>query len=360
MKPFFSRLSYSFGNEDWRTEREALQIQPDNRVVCITASGDRVLHLLMDPCREIVAVDLNPTQNHLLNLKMAALAHFDYEKYLAFLGAAPSKNRLELLSLLTPYLPPHSATFWHTHRRMIEKGILYQGAVERIAKLMAKCLGVFRRQKIAQLFQFNDVAAQKLFVEKQWDTYYWRKIVELALHPKFSRLWMKDPGLYEYLGQSIDPGKYIYNRMNDYLCRYLAKESLLLSFLFLGKVGKEAMPPYLTEPGTRVIRSHLDRVSIRNEDIVKFLENEPDNSYDRFSISDVASYISESNFQRMIKSIYRTARPGARFCLRQFLSHQTIPEQWQDKLCRDPALEKRLEQEDRMFVYRFLVGTVNK
>ena len=43
---FFSRLSYSFGNEDWRTEKRALGIRPHDQVLCITASGDRPLNLL--------------------------------------------------------------------------------------------------------------------------------------------------------------------------------------------------------------------------------------------------------------------------------------------------------------------------
>ncbi|HKZ00179.1 MAG TPA: DUF3419 family protein, partial [Rhabdochlamydiaceae bacterium] len=68
MANFYSRLSYSFGNEDWITELEALRIKPGDRVVCITASGDRPLHLLLADLGELVSVDANPFQNHLFEL----------------------------------------------------------------------------------------------------------------------------------------------------------------------------------------------------------------------------------------------------------------------------------------------------
>ena len=73
MGSFFSRLSYSFGNEDWRTEQDALKIKSGDRVVCITGSGDRPLHLLLSEGQEVVSVDANIFQNQLLHLKAAAL-----------------------------------------------------------------------------------------------------------------------------------------------------------------------------------------------------------------------------------------------------------------------------------------------
>ena len=74
MAKFFKRLSYSIGNEDWETEREALSIQADDKVLCITASGDRPLNLLMNECREIVSIDANPVQNYLLELKIMIMS----------------------------------------------------------------------------------------------------------------------------------------------------------------------------------------------------------------------------------------------------------------------------------------------
>src|SRR4029078_5372714 len=90
---FYNRLNYSLGNEDWHVEAQALRIVPKDRVVCVTASGDRPMHLLMTECAEIISIDMNRIQTYLLELKIAAITHLDFEKYLAFLGCTPTDHR---------------------------------------------------------------------------------------------------------------------------------------------------------------------------------------------------------------------------------------------------------------------------
>ena len=51
--------------------------------------------------------------------------------------------------------------------------------------------------------------------------------------------------------------------------------------------------------------------------MISYLERAPDNSFDRFSMSDVASYIPYEAFERMITSLVRVAKPGSRFCIRK-------------------------------------------
>ena len=89
MASFFSQLRYSFGNEDWQTEKEALDIKPQDVVLCITASGDRPLNLLTRECQRMVCVDANRIQNHLLELKAAAIAVLDYKTILDLLELFP-------------------------------------------------------------------------------------------------------------------------------------------------------------------------------------------------------------------------------------------------------------------------------
>ncbi len=71
--PFFQTLNYSSCNEDGLTELRALKLAPADHVCCITGSGDRVLHLLLGNPARVSAFDLNPAQNHLLELKMAVI-----------------------------------------------------------------------------------------------------------------------------------------------------------------------------------------------------------------------------------------------------------------------------------------------
>lgn len=361
MPVFFSRLSYSLGNEDWETEHRALRLKPEDRVLCVTGSGDRPLHLLLKDCKEVVSVDANPIQNHLLQLKMAALQQFDFERYISFLGVLPDKSRLAHLRQLSHHLPASSAKYWQDNSKAISKGILYQGAMEKFVMVGLPTLAklVQGKQIINQLFQFHNLEAQKDFVESKWDRVLWRMCFEFLLSPRVSKMIMvRDPGLYAHVDPAIRPGAHIYQRLNDSLRKYLARNNFWMSFLLRGHVEPHASPAYLLEGESKTIKQNLPRITIETSDIVNYLETCPEKSFDAFSLSDVASYITKNDFERLLRGIIRAAKPGARFCIREFLSRRHIPAELQSHFQRDYGLEKKLEKEDRCFLYRFFTGKV--
>lgn len=360
MKSFYSRLSYSFGNEGWETEQKALKMEPHNRVLCITASGDRPLHLLMNPCQEIVSIDTNPIQNHLLNLKKVAMHELEFPEYLSFIGITDHPNRLVCFKMFEHLMNPISRLYWQQNSQAIAKGVIFQGAVEKWLSQTSILLRLLRGKKVKQLFSFNDLEKQKEFVEKKWNTFLWRKMFALSLNPLVTRFIIKDPGLYAYVDPSMSPSSYIYERLNGALSRFLAKENAMLSMLFSGNIANEALPPYLCDQGVQTIKKQLDKLSSHTTDVASYLKTAPDNSFDRFSLSDIVSYMSPKDFEHVMDELKRVAKNGTRFCIRQFLSKRDIPEHLQEHFQREPELEKQLEQEDSCSYYNFMVGTINK
>ncbi len=360
MTNFFSRLSYSIGNEDWRTEHKALKIQPDDQVFSITASGDRPLNLLDAELESLITIDANPMQNALFELKKAAIEHLDYEDYLEFMGLRPAKNRLKTYYELQKTLSAPSSIIWEKHKRKIERGVIYQGSVETWLKRLAYLLRPFRGQKIDKLFSFNDLESQREFVKSAWQTPLWKKTFEVALHPTFTKVFFNDPGLYEHVDQKMHIGLHIHDRLNDFLEHSLAKESTLLSMILRGKVDEDHFPPYLNADNYSSIKAQLDKSSFETTGIVPFLEKSSENTFDCFSCSDVASYLEREDYERVIRGIFKAAKPGARFCIRQFLSNYAIPDELTPHFVRDTELEKQLEKEDCCFVYRFMCGTIEK
>lgn len=360
MSKFFSRLSYSFGNEDCHTEHQALQIKPDDRVVCITASGDRPMNLLIKECKHLVAVDANPVQNYLLDLKSCALKMLNSEEYLAFLGVTHCKSRKSTLRKLLPHLNIDSARYWKRHEHLVHKGIIYQGATEKWIRTASYLPRIFRNKEVQALFSYKDLEEQREFLKKNWNHSLWQNCIKLAVHPWVSKLFLKDPGMYAYLGSSPRPDLYLYQRWMDALNKGLARENPLISLMLLGKVLPEGMPPYLTGDSIEEIRKRIDRVTIKTQDVITYLESVPENSFDVFSLSDVASYIDYPSFLRLLKAIVRTGSPNARFCLRQFMTRYKVPEGLERYFVKDNALKAHLEAEDHAFVYDFTVGKILK
>lgn len=356
MPEFFSRLSYSLGNEDEEAEHRALGLQPQDRVLCVTGSGDRPMHLLLKDCKEVVAIDANPIQNHLLRLKMSALQHFDYDRYISFLGVVPNKARRECLKTLSDHMAPETARFWEKNATLISKGILYQGAMEKYGLGMYVLAKLIQGRFVKKLFSFSDIEAQRKFVDHKWDNFLWKKCFQLFLSPRVSKVILRDPGLNAEVDESICPGTHIYKRMNECLKQYPAKNNFFMSLLLKGNVCPQASPTYLQKEGAETIKQRLGKITIQTGDLIHYLETCPEKSFDAFSLSDVASYINEEAFVRLLRGVRRAAKPGARFCIREFLSRRRIPQDLQPYFLRDLKLEQELEQSDRCFVYRFLAG----
>ena len=360
MTHFYSQLSYSFGNEDWRTEAKALDIKRDSHVVCVTASGDRPLNLLLNECEKITSVDANPSQNHLLELKRSALRTLDFNSYLDFLGVTDDKSKKMMPRKVYEDLPEPTQAFWVRHMKAVENGIIYQGQVERVCQRISKFIKLVRGSKISKLTSFDDIYEQREFVAKTWDKPFWRNIFKLILNPKYSHLYIDDPGLSAYLGDGIHPGEYIYDRMTESLYNFLAKENPLFSLVLNGRVGQSGFAPHMVKEGALKIKSRLDRLEVVTANMIEYLENAPKDSIDRFSFSDIAYYMDEASFNRMLRAMRKCAKKGARFCIRQFLSNHTLDLDNADHMARDYRLEQELEKEDRCFLYRFIVGEVKR
>jgi S-adenosylmethionine:diacylglycerol 3-amino-3-carboxypropyl transferase len=90
--------------EDPESDRQALQIRPGDALVTIGSGGCNTFSLLLEDLRSVFAVDINPYQSHLLELKRPAIRRLDFDDLHAFLGLNPWARRAEAFESLTPEL----------------------------------------------------------------------------------------------------------------------------------------------------------------------------------------------------------------------------------------------------------------
>ncbi|MBL8152939.1 MAG: DUF3419 family protein, partial [Anaerolineae bacterium] len=135
---FKSRISYSVQNEDYQTEMAVLRHMPLNssqQVLLIASSGETALTLLTLPAvAHVYAVDMNPAQLHLCDLRRAAAMSLPQDQQLRLLGAesfppgSDSAQRLSLYDQVRLDLNPDSRLFWDEGRdREIAFGIQHVG-----------------------------------------------------------------------------------------------------------------------------------------------------------------------------------------------------------------------------------------
>lgn len=358
MRAFFDRLNYASVNEDWRTEIAAVRPAPDERLLCVTGSGARPLDLLIQAPMTVIAIDLAPAQNHLLALKVAALRSLPFEDYAAFLGlhAADPRWRRDRLRELAPSLAPDARAYWDRQAALVAGGVIYQGRWERHCRRMARLAAAFWPRVVRALFQCDDLIEQRRLVAPWWRSAGWRAFFAAACHPWLTRALFGDPGHCPARGLPLAP--YAYRRMGRALGRWLARENFMLGLLLRGELPAADLPPHLTPQGAAVLHHRLDRLEIVTADVGDYLEQVPAGSFTRFSLSDVASYLSAEGFRRLVGRVVRAAAPGARVCLRQYLTRYSFPNELADRLRPRPDQSRALDQADRSFAYELMIADV--
>ena len=111
---FKNKYIYAFTWEDSRVDHRLLKIGCDDVILCITSAGDNLLdYLISSNPRHIHAVDLNPNQNHLLELKVAAFQALPYIDFWKLFGEGKhTEFRGLLIDRLSPYMSSQALQFW--------------------------------------------------------------------------------------------------------------------------------------------------------------------------------------------------------------------------------------------------------
>jgi S-adenosylmethionine:diacylglycerol 3-amino-3-carboxypropyl transferase len=105
------------------------------KILSIGSAGDNSFSLLCCRPSLVVAVDVNRTQLHLIELKKACIHLLAYEEILAFLGFHPSTQRKLIFTKIKKELSSSCAAYWEANLDQIESGIISQGKFEKF------CLG---------------------------------------------------------------------------------------------------------------------------------------------------------------------------------------------------------------------------
>src|SRR5271165_1747451 len=133
-----STLIYNTCWEDPRLDRQMLALRPDSRVVMITSAGCNALDYLLDDPAEIFAVDVNPRQNALLQLKIALIEHGDHSELFRLFGEGARPGFRNFLGRLAHRLHPYAKKFWETKHYYFEStrmnpSFYYRGAAGLVA-----------------------------------------------------------------------------------------------------------------------------------------------------------------------------------------------------------------------------------
>ncbi|KAK5384212.1 hypothetical protein LTS13_002405 [Exophiala xenobiotica] len=162
---FGNEYIYAFNWEDPKVDRQLLQINKDDVILTITSAGDNILDYLLERPKRIHAVDLNPCQNHLLELKVAAFTALPYSDVWQLFGEGQHPNfRNLLLQKLSPHMSSQAFQYWLNRASVFSRpGGLYESGGSRHAiKLVRRLIKLFGlTAKVRTMCRVETLAEQR-------------------------------------------------------------------------------------------------------------------------------------------------------------------------------------------------------
>ena len=349
---FWKSLNFSSANEDGETE--CLALAGARRILCLTGSGTRPLDMLLSDSDEVIALDVNPAQNALLALKIAAIQQFDYDDLLGFLGIAENPFRRRLYAELRPRLDETARAYWDSRLRLIDKGVWHTGKWEKLLRWNARFLRLIKGRSIDRLMAAPTLAVQEQIWRERFDGAGLRGVIGMI-----GRDWVWKWVMREPAGEFLPEPSEVVRRLSADFARaagsHLFRDSDFATLIFRGvHVPGPALPIHLRKENFDHIRQNLPKLRI----VEGGLTNLADlglTAFDGFSLSDFGSYCNASAYAACWQGVMNAAAPDAKYCERIFMNDLALPF---PQITEDNAASARLTQSDRAIIYRIRTGTI--
>lgn len=345
-------INYSQCWEDPEVLLEALSVQTDDSVLSITSGGDNALALLLAGPKKVCSIDLNPAQNHLLELKRVAAKNLSYEEYLELLGVRKSNNRTDLFNKIAADLLPASKTWWADHGASIEQGVIHCGRFERFTRGFARYVLplIHSRKAIADLLGCRNIDEQRAFYRNKWNNRRWRFFFGLASNRLMLRRFVRQQGMFAYTAKETVAGVYR-KRLEQHLTSVPISGNFFLHYSLTGEYGT-ALPPYLAEKNYSRLRDMPDSaMSLVTDNLLNYLKSLPANTFSKFNLSDIFEALSPTENEALWEQIVRTAKPGAKIAYWNNLVPRSYPAHLSSQIKTDGEQISRLRAKDRVFFY---------
>ncbi|RAK62920.1 DUF3419 family protein [Hymenobacter edaphi] len=302
------RLRYSLVWESHRTLATALDVQPADELLVICSAGCNALNALLLGARRVTAIDLNPVQLHLLELKRYLIRHHDHRVLRALLGLDGPAAVLPTWQQLEPALPPALRAYWAPFFESHPGGILPAGKLESYLLGFLPTLSPALQQRVRRLVEFDDVAAQyRWFREQLHGTAFEAQFVAYFDEANLSR--GRDPKLFKYAEES--GGRAFYQRLAGQLSTELVRDNFFFRFFFFGPEGlpEAVLPPCYQARHHARLRASLHRLRTVQGEASAYLLSDAGRSISKASLSNIFEYVSPADFAQVRAALL--ARPAA-------------------------------------------------
>ena len=349
-------LVYNTCWEDPAVDRRALAIGPDDTMLVITSAGCNVLdYALAGPAR-IHAVDANPRQTALLELKLAGIRRLDHGDFFALFGDGCHPRFAELYGdCLRDELSPFARAWWDRRGDWFARpggSFYFHGLSGFVARLFHTWLRLQPRLAagVDALFDSRSLDDQRLIYDRDVGPRLWRPGVNWTLSRQvtMSLLGVPHPQRREVQAQHEGGIAGFIREAVEYVFRQLpVATNYFWSVYVRGRYTPGCCPAYLEPAGFAALKAGLaGRIHFYTGTVTQFLHS-TDERISKFVLLDHMDWMSSYQPAALAEeweAILDRATPDARIIFR---SAHAAP-RYLDRLVIGPGA-RRL---DELLVFR--------
>ena len=300
-----NNLVYNTCWEDPRLDRVALDIGADDNILVITSAGCNALDYALTSPNHVYAVDMNPRQNALLELKKSGIRNLDHDTFFKLFGEGRLAGVKEVYkNKLRPDLDEWSQGFWDKKIKWFDnrrKSFYFRGTSGSVARMLKvytdKVIKV--RPHLDDILNADSVETQREIYETKLKKKFWSGLVKFTLNRESTMSMLGVPKAQIRQIESTYSGgliEFIQECMESVFARLPMKDNYFWRVYMNGSYTRECCPEYLKEENFQRLKDGLvERISTHTDSVQAFLEKH-DGNISRFVLLDHMDWLSDRFF----------------------------------------------------------------
>ncbi len=359
-----------------------MQLTDQDNVLVITSAGCNALDYALAGAGHVHAVDMNPRQNALLDLKIAAARSLEYEDFFQMFGHGTFAGVDGVYaSKLRNQLQPWSRRYWDRWIRFFDnpkRSFYFRGTsgafargisvyIDRIARIRSEVMEILEAKSLAEQHEIYQKIYKKM----------WSRTLKFAMNRDTTLSMLGVPKAQRRQIDTQYPGgivQFIEDAMEAVFAKLPISDNYFWRVYITGSYTSTCLPEYLRPESWQRLREGVaDRISIHSDSVQGFLEKH-DGKISRFVLLDHMDWLSDHFFPLLEsewQAILGSATPNAKILWRsgglrtEFIDDVTVtvdnqPVALPELLTYETELANSLHELDRVHTYgSFYIANLN-
>lgn len=310
-------LVYNTCWEDPKLDRRALDLDSDDTVLVITSAGCNALDYALQGPKSVFAVDMNPLQNALLEMKCAAIRTLDYNDFFQVFGKGVHPDWREIYSdLVRPELAEPFQAIWDSRTNFFDgsgrrKSFYFRGTSGFFAWMINGYINrpVGLRDAVEEVLNANSIEEQReVYRKRNVNDLLWRKPMKWLMRRDTTMAMLGVPRSQRLQLDRSYPGgigKFIQDRIEAVFTNLPIHDNYFWRVYLTGQYTKECCPEYLREGNFHRLKNGLvDHVSTHSTTVESFLKQH-DGRVSRFVLLDHMDWLYE-NYPELLRAEWQS------------------------------------------------------